>query len=47
MKEFGYKQSQGDHTLFIKHSAAGGVMSKKLIGFLIHFSNLNDNMNAD
>ena len=21
----GYKQSQGDHTLFIKHSAAGGV----------------------
>ena len=25
MKEFGYKQSQGDHTLFIKHSAAGGV----------------------
>ena len=25
MKESGYKQSQGDHTLFIKHSAAGGV----------------------
>ncbi|KAL6326914.1 hypothetical protein AAG906_012521 [Vitis piasezkii] len=25
MKEFGYKQSQGDHTLFIKHSALGGV----------------------
>ena len=25
MKEFGYKQSQGDHTLFIKHSTAGGV----------------------
>ena len=25
MKEFGYKQSQGDHTLFIKHSVAGGV----------------------
>ncbi|RVW30369.1 Retrovirus-related Pol polyprotein from transposon TNT 1-94 [Vitis vinifera] len=25
MKEFRYKQSQGDHTLFIKHSAAGGV----------------------
>ena len=25
MKEFGYKQSQGDHILFIKHSAAGGV----------------------
>ena len=25
MKEFGYKQSQGDHTLFIKHSAARGV----------------------
>ena len=25
MKEFGHKQSQGDHTLFIKHSVAGGV----------------------
>ena len=25
MKDFGYKQSQGDHTLFIKHSTAGGV----------------------
>ena len=25
MKEFGYKQSQVDHTLFIKHSAVGGV----------------------
>ena len=25
MKEFGYKQSQGDHTLFIKHSVARGV----------------------
>ena len=25
MKEFGYKQSQGNHTLFIKHSAARGV----------------------
>nr|CAN68477.1 hypothetical protein VITISV_029627 [Vitis vinifera] len=25
MKESRYKQSQGDHTLFIKHSAAGGV----------------------
>ena len=25
MKVFGYKQSQGDHTLFIKHSVAGGV----------------------
>ncbi|RVX23271.1 Retrovirus-related Pol polyprotein from transposon RE1 [Vitis vinifera] len=25
MKESGYKQSQGDHTLFIKHSAIGGV----------------------
>ena len=25
MKRSGYKQSQGDHTLFIKHSAAGGV----------------------
>ena len=23
------------------------VMSQKLIGFLIHFSNLNDNMNVD
>ena len=26
MKEFGYKQSQGDHTLFIKHSVARGVI---------------------
>ena len=25
MKKFGYKQSQGDHTLFIKHSAIRGV----------------------
>ena len=25
MKEFGYKQSQGDHTLFIKHFVVGGV----------------------
>ncbi|RVX18952.1 Retrovirus-related Pol polyprotein from transposon RE1 [Vitis vinifera] len=25
MKEFGYKQSQGDHTLIIKHSASEGV----------------------
>ncbi|RVW86675.1 Retrovirus-related Pol polyprotein from transposon RE1 [Vitis vinifera] len=25
IKESGYKQSQGDHTLFIKHSIAGGV----------------------
>ena len=25
MKEFGYEKSQGDHTLFIKHSAAWGV----------------------
>ena len=25
MKEFGYKQSQGDHTLFIKHLIVGGV----------------------
>ena len=25
MKESGYKQNQGDHTLFIKHSATGGV----------------------
>ena len=25
MKEFGYKQSQGDHNLFIKLSVAGGV----------------------
>ena len=23
------------------------LMSQKLIGFLLHFSNLNDNMNAD
>ena len=27
MKEFGYKQSQGDHTFFIKHSAVGGGTS--------------------
>ena len=27
IKEFGYKQSQGDHTLFIKHSASGGVIA--------------------
>ena len=27
MKEFGYKQSQGVHTLFIKHSALGGVIA--------------------
>ena len=25
MKEFGYKQSKGDHTLFIKHSTVGGI----------------------
>ena len=25
MKGSGYKQSQGDHTLFIKHSSVGGV----------------------
>lgn len=25
MRKMGYKQSQGDNTLFIKHSAAGGV----------------------
>ena len=25
MKEFGYKQSQGDHNIFIKHLAARGV----------------------
>ena len=25
MKAMGYKQSQGDHTLFVKHSASGGV----------------------
>ena len=25
MKEFEYKKSQGDHTVFIKHSVAGGV----------------------
>ena len=27
MKESGYKQSQGDHTLFIKHSVVGGVIA--------------------
>ena len=25
MKALGYKQSYGDHTLFLKHSASGGV----------------------
>lgn len=30
MKESGYKQSQGDHTLFIKHSAEGGNCSSSL-----------------
>ena len=25
MKALGYKQSQGDHTLFVKHSASGVV----------------------
>nr|AAB36237.1 retrotransposon peptide {Ty1-copia retrotransposon element, clone Fab 5} [Vicia faba, leaves, Peptide Transposon Partial, 76 aa] [Vicia faba] len=25
MLSLGYKQSQGDHTLFIKHSVSGGV----------------------
>ena len=32
MKESGYKQSQGDHTLFIKHSATGGVTA--LLGYV-------------
>ncbi|RVW28677.1 Retrovirus-related Pol polyprotein from transposon RE1 [Vitis vinifera] len=27
MKESGYKQSQGDHTLFIKHSATEGIIA--------------------
>ena len=27
MKEYGYKQSKGDHTLFIKHCAARGVIA--------------------
>ena len=27
MKESRYKQSQGEHTLFIKHSVAGGVIA--------------------
>ena len=27
MKEFGFKQSQGDHTLFINHFAARGVIA--------------------
>ena len=27
MKAMGYKQSQGDHTLFIKHSTSGGVIA--------------------
>lgn len=25
MKAFGYKQSQGDHTLLIRHSSQGGI----------------------
>ncbi|RVW46698.1 Retrovirus-related Pol polyprotein from transposon RE1 [Vitis vinifera] len=29
MKEFGYKQSQGDHTLFIKHLATRGRLATK------------------
>ena len=28
MKESGYKQSQGDHTLFIKHLVVGGVTAR-------------------
>ncbi|RVW82043.1 Retrovirus-related Pol polyprotein from transposon TNT 1-94 [Vitis vinifera] len=32
MKESRYKQSQGDHTLFIKHSATGGVTA--LLGYV-------------
>ncbi|RVW61442.1 Retrovirus-related Pol polyprotein from transposon RE1 [Vitis vinifera] len=35
MKESRYKQSQGDHTLFIKHSAAGGVTT-----FLVYVDNI-------
>ena len=35
MKEFGYKQSQGNHTLFIQHSAAGGVTA-----FLVYVDNI-------
>ena len=35
MKEFGYKQSQGDHTLFIKHLATRGV-----IALLVYIDNI-------
>ena len=34
MKEFGYKQSQGDHTLFIKHFAVGGVSVTALLVYV-------------
>jgi len=32
MKTMGYKQSQGNHTLFIKHSASGGVITPIVYG---------------
>lgn len=32
MTALGYKQSNGDHTLFIKHSTSGGV----IIGLLVY-----------
>ena len=35
MKEFGYKQSQGNHTLFIQHSTPGGVTA-----FLVYVDNI-------
>ena len=35
MKEFGYKQSQGNHTLFIQHSVVGGV-----IAFLVYVNDI-------
>ncbi|RVW86556.1 Copia protein [Vitis vinifera] len=35
MKESRYKQNQGDHTLFIKHSAVGGV-----IAFLVYIDDI-------
>ena len=35
MKEFGYKQSQGNHTLFIQHSTTGGVTA-----FLVYVNDI-------
>ena len=35
MLGMGYKQSQGDHTLFVHHSATGGVTA-----LLVHVDNI-------